>query len=76
MLPKVVFDQRCIVFVLRNFDRFGSSATLEFTRCIHLKDCDYSTCFFVPGAQIDDAVPQRAGMKVSQPPGGKSSALW
>lgn len=28
------------------------------------------------GAQIDDNVPQRAGMKVSQPPGGKASSLW
>lgn len=38
----------------------------------HLQDSSFS----LSGAQIDDAVPQRAGMKVSQPPGGKSSALW
>ena len=31
---------------------------------------------FIAGAQIDDKQPKRAGTRVAQPPGGKSSALW
>jgi dihydropyrimidinase len=36
----------------------------------------FDSSFTVGGAQIDDAKGTRAQTKISQPPGGKSSALW
>ena len=32
--------------------------------------------FVISGDQIDDKKPRRAGTKVSNPPGGKSTGLW
>ena len=37
---------------------------------------DYSVNLFFPGAQIDDKAGVRSATRVSNPPGGRSTALW
>lgn len=54
----------------RGGDEFHSRGTRSGTR--HQQDSSFS----FSGAQADDDKGQKRSMKVSQPPGGKSSGLW